>query len=291
MGADNNANIKRSKVNFLKIIKSKYIISKLFDSLSKKKILKIIQKNKEIQTKLEISLKDYITMSELNPIEIEIVPVANSKENFINLTYVNKDYVHIYFDDKKEEINECRLNEKDDIKKINIKIDHQIKEFHNLFDGCKAIKTINFIKFNRYTIEDMSYMFQWCTSLIEVNLSKFNTNNVSNMEGMFFFCNSLTKLDLSSLNTGNVTDMSKMFCGCSSLKTINLSKINTSNVTNMNRMFGECKSLKELNLSKFNTSNVTNMHEMFEGCTSLTKLNMSNFNTEKVTNMNSMFKD
>ena len=52
-------------------------------------------------------------MSELNPIEIEIIPIANSKETFINLTHMDKNYVHIYFDDKKEEIKESNLNGKD----------------------------------------------------------------------------------------------------------------------------------------------------------------------------------
>ena len=65
-------------------IKSKYILIKIFDNLPKKKMLKIIKQNKVIQNKLEISLNDYVKYSEIfNPIEIEIIPIADFFARFI----------------------------------------------------------------------------------------------------------------------------------------------------------------------------------------------------------------
>ena len=63
--------------------------------LKPKKYLSIIRYNKEIQKKVNISLKDY---KEYNQIELEIVPI---KDNFsgdvINFSEWNKKYYHIYY--------------------------------------------------------------------------------------------------------------------------------------------------------------------------------------------------
>ena len=66
MGAENASNKKKIKLkNDFENIKSKYILIKIFDNLPKKKMLKIIKKNKVIQNKLEISLNDYVKYSEI----------------------------------------------------------------------------------------------------------------------------------------------------------------------------------------------------------------------------------
>ena len=78
------------------------------------------------------------------------------------------------------------------MKKIKIIIDYQVKSFNKLFFKCYCIESINFKKFYRNNIIDMSWMFNGCSSLKELNLTNFNTNNV--------------------------TDMGEMFCGCKSLK-------------------------------------------------------------------------
>ena len=67
-------------------------------------------------------------------------------------------------------------------------IDYQVKSFYELFDDCKCIESINFKKFYRNNITDMSWMFDGCSSLKELNLNNFNTNNVTGMSGMFFGC-------------------------------------------------------------------------------------------------------
>ena len=121
----------------------------------------------------------------------------------------NKSYYHIYFDDKKEEINRFYVNASDKVKKIKIAINNEVKSLHAFFFNCKCIKKIDFIKFKRNDINNFNNLFNCCTSLEEINLSNVITDNVTNMGRMFRFCSSLKELDLSHFNTDNVTDMSK----------------------------------------------------------------------------------
>ena len=221
-----------------------------------------------MQNKLNLSIKDYKEfLVKFSTIEIEIVPVKKIYSKFINICENEKLYYHIYINDNREEIkNKHYIYENDKITKIRIIIDYQIKSFENLFKNSKCIEYINFIKFHRNNITNMSNMFSKCSSLKELNLSNFNTSNDTYMSNMFSICSSLKELNLSNFNTSNVTNMSNMFYRCSSLKELNLSNFNTNNVIYMSYIFFECLSLKELNLSNFNTSNVTNMVLMFYRC-------------------------
>ena len=97
----------------------------------------------------------------------------------------NEIYYHIYFNDNKEEIKRNNLNENDNVSKIKIIIDYQVKSFKELFYRCYCIEYIYFKKFYRKNINNMEDMFLECSSLKELNLSNFNTNNVTNMEYMF----------------------------------------------------------------------------------------------------------
>ena len=72
------------------------------------------------------------------------------------------------------------------IKIIKIIIDYQVKSLENLFNDCKCIESINFKKFYRNNITDMSSMFYKCSSLKELILNNFNTNNVIDMSWMFY---------------------------------------------------------------------------------------------------------
>ena len=63
----------------------------------------------------------------------------------------------------------------EEVKKIKIIIDYQVKSFKELFGYCYCVGSIIFKKFYRNNITDMSYMFSGCTSLEELNLSNFNT--------------------------------------------------------------------------------------------------------------------
>ena len=269
-------------------IKSKYILKKIFNNLHKSKSFTIIKYNKKVQNKLDISVNDYKIY--YNEIEIEIVPAKNKFENFINIQNKKEEiYFHIYFNDSKEEIKRNYLKENEEVKKIRILIDYNIYSFKGLFSGCRCLESINFKRFYRNNINDMSEMFEGCSSLKNVNLSKFKTENTINMNNMFSRCSSLKELNLSDFNTSKVINMSGMFSGCSSLKKLNISNFDTKMVNDMSHMFSRCSSLKFLDLSNFNTDNVKDMSYMFSECATMRELDLSSFNTKNVTNFIGMF--
>ena len=224
----------------LKNIKNDYFLMKVFNNLQKKNSLEMAKYNEKIKERLNLNINDYKEYCETySSIEIELIPVNDAFGEFINISEKNSLYYHIYFNNK-EEIKRNYLGKNEKVNKINIIIDYQVESLFELFIDCVCIESINFKKFYRNNIINMSEMFCGCSSLKEINLSNFNTNNV--------------------------TDMGYMFYGCSSLKEINLSNFNTNNVTNMKGMFSRCPSLKEINLSNFNNNNVTNMSYMISVC-------------------------
>ena len=249
-------------------IKSDYFLERVFNYMHKVAKLKIIKNNKNIQKRLKININDYKEYSEIySSIEIEIIPKKNEYGKYINIKEGDEKYYHIYFNDnKKDEIKRTYLNKDEQISKINIIIDYQIISFSYLFFNCECIESINFKKFYRNNINDMSGMFHGCSSLKELNLSNFNTNNVNDTNEMFYKCSSLEQLNISNFNTNNIQNMSAMFYECSSLKELDVSNFNTNNETNLFMMFAKCKSLKELNLSNFKTDKVEMMYTMFYGC-------------------------
>ena len=264
-------------------IRSNFVLKKIFNHLDKNRTLKIIRYNTNIKNRLNINIEDY------RKILIEIIPVPNKYAQFINISEYNKKYIHIFFNDNKEEIQRTKLIEGDEVSKINIVIDYQVKSFRELFTSCASIESINFERFYRNDITNMSDMLSYCTNLKEINFSNFNTNNVIDMSNMFFLCESLKELNLAKFNTSNVTNMKYMYSECHSLQKINISSFSTRTVRNMKNMFYRCEALRELNLSNFNTRNVTDMNAMFYECYNLKELNISNFNTRIVKNMNYMF--
>ena len=67
---------------------------------------------------------------------------------FININEEDKKYFHIYFNDnKKKEIENTSLDTDDDVSKISIIIDYQIKSFSRLFYDCWSDESIEFKKF------------------------------------------------------------------------------------------------------------------------------------------------
>ena len=198
---ENNKENESAKPNpIIDNIKSRYILSKIYNNMTKKKKLEIVKYNKRIQNRLNLSVKDYKEYSEtFTPIEIEIMLTEDEFGRFININRNENIYFHIYFNDNKKEIkNKYKIEEKDKVTKIKIIIDYQVKSFKDLFDDCKCIEYINFKKFYRNTITDMSYMFYGCSSLKELNLNNFNTNNVTDMYGMFDGCLDELKLKIKS---------------------------------------------------------------------------------------------
>ena len=253
-------------------IRSSYILNEISTYLQQKKLLEIVRYNKQLKKKLEIKLEDYKKV--FSKIVIEIIPVENALGKFINtdLNKNSKNYFHSYFNGSKEEIKRNEIIKDDKVDKIKVVIDYEIKSFYKLFNEINTIKKINFIRFDRKDIKNMSSMFYNCSSLEEINFNKFNTDKVIDMSFMFFRCSSLKKLDLIKFNTINATNMCGMFFGCSSLRKLDLSKFITIKTRNMCAMFFECSSLKELNFINFKNINDIRLDSIFYGCTSLEEL-------------------
>ena len=145
--------------DIFKNLKNDYFLQKLFHNLLKKKSLDIIKYNKNIKDRINISIKDYKEYSEIySSIEIEIKPVSNKYGKFINMNE-NEKYYHIYFNANKEEIKRNYLYENEDVEKLKIIIDYQVKSFKELFYYCEYIEYIYFKKFYRNNINNMGYMF------------------------------------------------------------------------------------------------------------------------------------
>ena len=115
---------------------------------------------------MNIDINDYKKYSEkYSSIKIEIKPMKDYYGKFINIKEGDKKYQHIYYyDNKKEEIKSTSINTNDKVSKINIIIDYQITSFYELFYECKVIESINFKKFSRNNIIDMSNMFYHCST-------------------------------------------------------------------------------------------------------------------------------
>ena len=277
--------------DYLKLIRSKFILKQIFKNLQRKKLLQIIRYNKNYQKDLKLTFYDFREFTtKYSDIEIEVIPIENKCGKFINIIKKSdKAYFNIFFNNDKKIKKRNTLNELDKVEKIKIIIKYQVTSFEELFKDCECIESITFKKFYRNNITDMSYMFSGCISLKELNLDSFNTKHVTYMNHMFDNCLLLKELNLSKFRTKNVTDMSFMFYKCNCLNELNINNFDTRIVDNMNFMFDGCSSLKELNLSNFNTANVTCMIGMFSGCLSLKELNISNFNKNNVTKIQDMF--
>ena len=254
----------KEEKNILFKIRSNYMLKRIFSHLSTTRLLDTIRYNKKLQNKLNKDINDY---KKYLQIEIEIIPFKNIYGNFINIPNQNdENYYHIYFDDNKEEIKRHYINQSDNVNKITIVIDYEIKSLYMLFKECPCIKIMNFLKFKRNINGDMSYLFSNYKSIEEINFYEFKISNATNFSFMFYECSSLKRLNLSSFKTDNVIDMRGMFYGCKSLQELNFSNFNTNNVTNMSYMFKDCSSLQELNLENFKADKACNMTGIFEKC-------------------------
>ena len=199
--------------NLCNQIRNKYILRNIFELLREHRLLQIIQYNKYIQKRIDKGIIDYINYKK---IIIELIPInIDYKNYFIYISEKEKPYFHIYFNDERRERKKTYFNKNQNVKKIKIIIDEEIKSLSKLFSNCKCIEKINLIKFNRKDIIDMRNMFYECSSLKELNLNNFNTINVTDMSYMFFECSSLKELNLNNFNINNVTNMYRMFSKCS----------------------------------------------------------------------------
>ena len=99
---------KTGSKNIFRKLKSDYFLQKLFNILSKKKLLDIIKYNNNIKNRINISIKDYKEYLEMySPIEIEISLINHSYGEFININKGKKNifiYILIMIKKKQKEI-------------------------------------------------------------------------------------------------------------------------------------------------------------------------------------------
>ena len=180
------------------LIKSKFILKKIFNNIQNNNILKIIKYNKNLQNRLGFGIDDYKEYGKII-IELELILERDYNLHYFDNYYINsekfdKSYFHIYFDNSKEEIKRPYITIFEKVRKIKVIIDYDIESLDNLFSGCKNIRKISFLKFERKNITNMSYMFYSCSSLKDLNISNFKTDNVTNMSYMFYGCSSLKEI-------------------------------------------------------------------------------------------------
>ena len=125
------------EINFLKNIKSKYILKIITDNLQQKLLLKLVKKNRTLQNQLDITINDYKKYYE--EIEIEIIPANdgyNYRKYFINIPEGYESYCHIYINDEKKEFEKDYFELNDNVQKVKIVLDKEIKSFEKLFEYC-----------------------------------------------------------------------------------------------------------------------------------------------------------
>ena len=120
-----------NRVNSLKKIRCKYILSQIFNNINQVTKLNIIKYNKSLMNTLGVKIKDYINA--FSNIEIEIIPVAEPGDRFIYLpNKKNLSNYIIYFDDKKINLLTNR-NTPSYVKKIKVVINYRISSLYQLF--------------------------------------------------------------------------------------------------------------------------------------------------------------
>ena len=84
---ENNKENESAKPNpIIENIKSRYILSKIYDNLTTKKKFQIVKYNKRIQNRLNLDVNDY---KEYCEIEIEIIPTKGKYGRFIKINRFN----------------------------------------------------------------------------------------------------------------------------------------------------------------------------------------------------------
>ena len=133
----------------LRNLQSDYFIQKFIGYMSEKKYLETIRYNKSIQKRINININHYKAYSGgYSSIELDIIPKKGEYGEFININKEDKKYFHIYFNDNnKKEIENTLLYKDDNVSKISIIIDYQIKSFSELFLCCWSVEFIKFKKF------------------------------------------------------------------------------------------------------------------------------------------------
>ena len=142
----------------LENIKSSFILKVIFNVLTERKKLEILRYNKKFQNRIYLSIVDYKKY-----LQIEIDLILKDELNdydiyYINKHFQNKPFVHIYFYYKEAERKILFITKNENITKIKVVVDKELKSFKSFFQNCSFIKEIIFNRFYKTDITDMSCM-------------------------------------------------------------------------------------------------------------------------------------
>ena len=216
----------------LNSIKSNYILKKIFENVEKNLYLRLLKNNKNLQTKLDLSIDTY--KEYYDQIEIDIIPKEkNLEEKNIFMTKSEVLDYKVNFNSSFEDVKRNYFTNTEKISKIRLFLDTKgvAQPLCSLFGKCQCLKEVKIIHCAKNNITDISDMFLNCKSLISVDLSRSKVENVENMSALFAMCTSLKNVNLSKIKTDNLKNMEHMFVNCSSLEKIDLSNFKTDKVT------------------------------------------------------------
>ena len=131
-------------------IKNNLILKIIIQNISQKICLKLFKYSKKFKNKLNIDKKEYKTYLQIE-VELKLVDKEhyyNDEIKFINYIDGRSNY-HIYLDNEKNEIQRNYITKEENVSKIKVIIDKNVKKLNGLFSCRDLISEINFIKFNR----------------------------------------------------------------------------------------------------------------------------------------------
>ena len=131
-------------------IKNNLILKIIIQNISQKICLKLFKYSKKFKNKLNIDKKEYKTYLQIE-VELKLVDKEhyyNDEIKFINYIDGRSNY-HIYLDNEKNEIQRNYITKEENVSKIKVIIDKNVKKLNGLFSCRDLISEISFIKFNR----------------------------------------------------------------------------------------------------------------------------------------------
>lgn len=171
---------------------------------------------------------------------------------------------------------------------------NKLTDCKNMFNNCRALTSLDVLKFNTQNVTNFSSMFSSCISLKKIDgIGLMHVDSATNMSQMFASMYNLEELDLSWWTTGKLTNVSMFIANCYKLRDFKMPSIfDTNNCTTFDSFMSSCRCLEEINLRDMNVSDkATDLSNMFNGCIQLKKIERGAWHVKNVTNMTKMFND
>lgn len=172
--------------------------------------------------------------------------------------------------------------------------DFQSNSYSYWFSECSVLtQIVNSSYLDTSESTSMTFMFNGCKALPTIDTSTWDLGKVTNMHRMFYQCSNLNTLDVSGWDVSKVTTMASMFKNCYSLTSLDITSWNTATaLLNLSNAFSGLTALTSLDVSRLATDHVTNMTGIFSASTRLTSLTFgADFNTSQLSTGDDAFKD